>query len=125
MAKMTYTEFHEHVKVLAQKLRQQSFIPKYILAYKDGLIVASYLARKFQWHPIVLDSAGFSSRGVEGKILVLSFCSSDQQLKLMDTARLVLQDAVTTIVSAAIVEVSFPVNFSASDLPEEIDAPWA
>jgi hypothetical protein len=125
MVKLTYPEFHDHVRSLAQKLRQQSFIPKYILADKQGLIAASFLASRFQWYPIILDARNLSSRGIEGKVLVFSFCSDDAEQALLSAAYVVFQEASTTIATAAVIEVGMKVDFSATDSPEEIGPPWA
>ena len=122
---LTYSEFHSYVGTIAVHLRRDSFIPKYIVAQREGLIAAAFLARRFSFSPIVLDFMEVRTGSVQGNVLVVTTVSNAFEANMYETLRQVFgQYSNVKLRTAALVECSFPVDYSAMQLPEEPGMPW-
>lgn len=122
---LSYNDFHNAIGNLVGQLRRSPFIPRYIIAQKDGLIAASFIARRLQYHPVVIDLKELRTSSLSGNVLLLSMVADEQQKKVYET----LQHMCVTVPNirlqtAAVVEQSFQVHFSALQMPEEPGMPW-
>lgn len=124
MYHITYSDLTIGVADMAAKMRREPFIPDYIVAHADGLVVAALLARKFSYTPTLIELGQITSK-LKGSVLNVAAVSTSEQASMYEAIRQVMKDnSDVKIRTAALVECGYQVNYSGYQMPEEPAMPW-